>query len=282
MHIRANYRVRTASDMARKFCIHADVVGRWMRKYGLKTPKDVINRSRALKLAGRTKVTPEQDEYIRANYLVKPQKRLADELGISHTCLITRMRQQQIEVPEEVRRKFAEKGRIKPGNVSHNKGKKQSDYMSPEAIERTKATQFKKGDLPHNCYHEVGRESLRRDKSGIVYKYICVEIGQWIPLHTRNWELANGPIPKGYCLWFKDGDTMNCELENLELITRAENLSRNSLSDKSVSTKMAMRSGGGRGIIDKEFREELLKYPDLIDLKRQQLILQRQLNKKQK
>lgn len=37
-----------------------------------------------------------------------------------------------------------------------------------------------------------------------------------------NWERANGPLPVGHCLWFKDRNRQNCELSNLELITRAE------------------------------------------------------------
>ncbi len=39
-------------------------------------------------------------------------------------------------------------------------------------IIKAKATQFKKGDLPHNCYHEVGRESLRRDTDEPVVRVV--------------------------------------------------------------------------------------------------------------
>src|SRR5690606_10942078 len=145
---------------------------------------------------------------------------------ISPTCLKTRLLRLGLEIPESVRNKFAEVGRIKTGSVSHNKGKKQSEYMSPEAIERTKASRFKKGRLPHNCYHEIGRIIVRRDKSGISYQYKCVELGKWVPLHTLNWESVNGLLPKGHCLWFKDRDSMNCDISNLELITRRENMLR--------------------------------------------------------
>lgn len=36
------------------------------------------------------------------------------------------------------------------------------------------------------------------------------------------WEKANGKVPKGYYLCFKDGNSLNCELENLYLLTPSE------------------------------------------------------------
>ena len=36
------------------------------------------------------------------------------------------------------------------------------------------------------------------------------------------WEKENGKIPKGYCLCYKDGNKLNCELENLYLLTPSE------------------------------------------------------------
>jgi hypothetical protein len=45
--------------------------------------------------------------------------------------------------------------RFKKGTSPPNKGRKQEDWMSPEAIERTKGTRFQKGQMPSN-HHEVG------------------------------------------------------------------------------------------------------------------------------
>lgn len=36
------------------------------------------------------------------------------------------------------------------------------------------------------------------------------------------WEVQNGPLPKGMTVWFKDGNTLNCEIKNLVLISRTE------------------------------------------------------------
>jgi len=44
----------------------------------------------------------------------------------------------------------------------------------------------------------------------------------WKLKHRILWEQANGVIPKGYELIFLDGNTLNCTLENLCLITKSE------------------------------------------------------------
>lgn len=221
----------------------------------------------------RTTTTPQDDRVIRDNYLALPPQRIADIIGRSETLVKNRMKQLGLIVPRHIIEKRIADSRIKPGNVSFNKGKRQSDYMSPEAIERTKASRFKKGNLPHNCYHEVGKESIRRDKSGVAYKYVCIKIGKWVPLHTRNWERENGKIPKGHCLWCRDGDTLNCSPDNWELITRGENLRRNNLSDSGIASRLSQRPGLGKGKRDNKLKNEYLKHPELIDLKRKQLQL---------
>jgi predicted MPP superfamily phosphohydrolase len=57
---------------------------------------------------------------------------------------------------EESGRKY----RFPKGHIPANKGIKQVDYMSAEAIERTKKTRFKKGNLPANTKHD-GAITLR-------------------------------------------------------------------------------------------------------------------------
>lgn len=51
----------------------------------------------------------------------------------------------------------------------------------------------------------------------------------WVAVHVLNWETENGPIPPGHLLAFRDGDRMNIEPENLELISRGDLLKRNSV-----------------------------------------------------
>ena len=43
------------------------------------------------------------------------------------------------------------------------------------------------------------------------------------------WEQHNGPIPKGSVVSFKDGNKLNCDIDNLFLTTQEEIMLRNSL-----------------------------------------------------
>lgn len=114
------------------------------------------------------------------------------------------------------------KGYFEKGQPPVNKGKKQTEYMSQEAIERTKATRFQKGQPPIN-YRPVGSE--RYDKDG----YIMVKVQEkgrhqdrWRLKHSVVWEKANGPVPSGYVLMFLDQDKTNCTIDNLRLISRSD------------------------------------------------------------
>ncbi|OOF51426.1 hypothetical protein BKK54_03170 [Rodentibacter genomosp. 1] len=56
--------------------------------------------------------------------------------------------------------------------------------------------------------------------------------------HLYIWRKYHGEIPKGYVIWFKDGDTSNCTLENLEMITRTEMLWRHRLEYNSLADEL--------------------------------------------
>lgn len=114
------------------------------------------------------------------------------------------------------------------GHVPANKGLRRPGY----APGRMKETQFKKGQLPHNAdadFHVLG--ALRVNSDGYIDMRISFEQGAlgWKALHTILWEDAHGPVPPGHALCFKDRDKLNVELDNLELITRAELCRRNSI-----------------------------------------------------
>ena len=44
----------------------------------------------------------------------------------------------------------------------------------------------------------------------------------WKLKHRYIWEQTYGPIPKGYCILFLDGNTLNCDINNLYLVTKKE------------------------------------------------------------
>lgn len=185
--------------------------------------------------------TEDEDKFLKDNYLVIPTKRMSLMLGRNESSARQRMKRLGITVPADIIAKFRANSQIKKGATPPNKGKKQSEYMSKEAIEKCKPTQFKKGQKPHNTRAADGEFSDRKDKTGKVYRHIRVSIGKWVLYHSYLWEKKYGKIPKGHCLWFKDGNSMNITLDNLELITRAENVRRNSVHRYTPEMKQAFR-----------------------------------------
>jgi hypothetical protein len=127
------------------------------------------------------------------------------------------------------------------GNIPCNKGLKWSDFMTPEGRENSLKTTFKKGNTPHNTKSD-GVISIRRDKYNHTYKYIRLAQGIWKPLHVYNWEQAYGPVQEGFIVVFKTADKMNCDVSNLELISRSEHMSRNSIKRYPVELRQAMKA----------------------------------------
>lgn len=120
-------------------------------------------------------------------------------------------------------------GRFEKGMVPANKGRRQADYMTPEAIARTRATRFFKGQLPHNAARlPIGTERVTPDG------YVEVKVADrptgergahdnWVPKHRLVWEREHGrEQPRGTKIIFCDGDRSNLDPENLMLVTDSE------------------------------------------------------------
>ncbi|EPV8693090.1 HNH endonuclease signature motif containing protein, partial [Pseudomonas aeruginosa] len=63
----------------------------------------------------------------------------------------------------------------------------------------------------------------------------------WKGIHILLWEEHFGPIPAGHCVCFKDNNKQNVVIDNLELITRAERMRRNSIHRYPPELKSAIR-----------------------------------------
>lgn len=223
--IKNNRLKMSGSSMAKVFGVSKDIVNNYMRKNGLSVSKELQIKFRVQGMVGKTTSTPEIDRIIKKDYLQVPVKQLARTIGKSQTFLKTRLRQLGLAIPREIIDMRKYDSQIKKGNTPLNKGKK----MPPEVYEKTKATMYKKGHQPHNTREKDGVITVRRDTtSKRQYKYIRISLGKWVPLHQHNWVKKNGAYnTRKYCLWFKDGNSLNCKPNNLELITRKENRYRN-------------------------------------------------------
>lgn len=113
---------------------------------------------------------------------------------------------------------------FKPGHTPHNKGKQ----MDAEIYEKVAPTMFKKGNKPYNT-KPVGAINIRLDTQGRPYQYIKIKDSHWELLQRYVWTKANGEIPRGSVVIFLDGNYLNCELTNLKVITRRENMARNTI-----------------------------------------------------
>lgn len=153
-----------------------------------------------------------------------------------------------ITVPPEAVEKFKKESQFKKGQVSFNKGKKQSEFLSKAAIAKSKKTRFKKGQLPPNTKYN-GCISTRNHK-GIIYKVVRVDNAKWEMLHVYTWKQAGKKIPKGSVVVFKDGDTMNINIANLECITRKQLMLRNTLHNypKEIALTIQLRGALNRQI----------------------------------
>lgn len=128
--------------------------------------------------------------------------------------------------------------RFRKGHTPHNKGKR---FV---AGGRSHETRFGPGHLPHNAKTD-GYISVRVHKrTGIPYKWIRLSINNWQQLHKHTWEEANGPVPEGHIVVFRDRNTMNCNLDNLECISRAENMRRNTIHRYPEDVKKNIRLVG--------------------------------------
>jgi len=123
--------------------------------------------------------------------------------------------------------------------------------MSSEVYNKCKKTMFAKGHKPHNTKYD-GHISIRRDKTGRKYKYIRVRKGEYRLLHRVVWEENNGPIPRGCVVAFKSGNTMDCNLDNLELITKEMNMRRNTLHRYPPEMVQAIRL---KGVLKRHIRK---------------------------
>lgn len=117
-------------------------------------------------------------------------------------------------------------GQFIKGQQSHNKGKKWDEYLNKEQQERARATTFKKGNIPGNR-RELFEERI--DDDG--YIAIKVQDGNlnknWQRKHRYIYECHYGKIPKGHKVIFLDGNNRNFDIDNLKLVSNAEELIMN-------------------------------------------------------
>ena len=166
--------------------------------------------------------TDDEEQYLIANYANTSNAELAAALGkknadrVMDKASLLGLKKSGQFLRESC--KARTKGQFKKGLIPHNKGKK----LSQETKEKLKPTMFKRGNRPHNA-QPVGTET--KDKYGYVWVKIA-EPSEWKLKH----HVAYGePVPTGHNVIFLDGNKYNFERGNLQLVSNAELMNRNTM-----------------------------------------------------
>lgn len=160
---------------------------------------------------------------------------IADDLGLTYSQVSNRAHSMVLRKSEEFKKsehsgrhnliEGGKKFRFTKGHEPHNKGEKMPD----DIYEKVKHSMFKKGNMPHNWKPDGTIVERIDNKTKIKYLYYKIKDSHWIPYHHKIWNEAHGPIPSPHIVIFKDGNTLNCELSNLEMITMVDNIKRNTI-----------------------------------------------------
>ena len=202
----------------------------------------------------RTRWTPEMDAILCRCYEVEPAAQIAKTLGVTESALYQRARTLGLRKPEGwaagcARRRWAEgrhensrKAHFHKGQAAFNKGLPHTKWMPPESAAKSARTQFKPGRAPQQArnYQPIGTERFDTTRGVVIRKIsddtTVYSAARWRPVHVLVWEAANGPIPDGMICRFKDGmktlDTACITTDRLELVTRRENMRRNSYHNR--------------------------------------------------
>jgi hypothetical protein len=185
--------------------------------------------------------TKKELQILRAKYPIMPTTELANKLGRS-LCSVygqayilnIRKDDDYLLTPESGRMckgsTIGKNTRFKKGQHAWNKNTK--------GLTGRNKTSFKPGQMPNN-YRPVG--SIRTDKDG----YWMIKVAdprKWELLHRNVWKKAHGPIPNGHAIIFKDGNKQNCALENLAIISREDNMLRNTIHRYPEEIKSAIKT----------------------------------------
>ena len=119
-------------------------------------------------------------------------------------------------------------GRLKKGNVGTQfpKGHEPWNKGMKGIVFGGKETQFKKGHKPAN-HKPVASERI--DEDGYTYIKIA-EHTRWVLKHRHIYEQHHGKLEPHMIVTFRDKNISNFDIENLEAITKVENMERNRIT----------------------------------------------------
>jgi len=180
-------------------------------------------------LAGRRRTeyrawTPAEDQRLAALYQTQPITEISRQIGRGTGSIYNRVQKLGLKRPEAYKA-ITGSGRFRVGHDTWNKG-----LRGWQAGGRAKETQFQKGAKPSNTWRSIGSE--RTSKDGTLYRKVSDtgdKKADWKAVAVLIWEERNGPLPDGHIVIHRDRNRENLDPGNLEAVTRAETMRRNSI-----------------------------------------------------
>lgn len=237
--LRKHYPVKTIRELTAAF----------NKRFGLsKSEKQIIACTKNHKIRNGRKLNPKntgpkllnkaQADYLKKYYPTLSRKELTAATNKKFSTTLT---VQQIA-------SFCKNHGIKSGRTGYFKAGHTSWNTDSKGLMKGSSTSFKKGQTPPNA-RPIGHERVCT-KDG--YIWIKVEgknpytnhNGHYVQKHRLIWKNAHGAIPKNKVLNFIDGNPLNCQLSNLELITRAElaQFNKHQLNAQPADIRPALRA----------------------------------------
>ena len=198
--------------------------------------------------------TPSDDATMRELYPNTPTKALTSTLDASDRAIYARANLLGLKKSPNYLATDA------AGRLGHGKGidcrfqAGQTPWNKGRAFDsggRSHETRFKPGQKPHT-WNPVGHERVTKD--GYRERKISdtgITRQDYVGLHTLAWREAYGDVPPGHAVVFRDGNKENTDIGNLECITRAELMRRNSYHNnypKDVQLLIQLRGAVNRQI----------------------------------
>ena len=244
------------------------------------------------------------EQYIIDNFKSKTNKEIALALGLNLSYIRRKAYslglfriELQLWTEEQVnflRENYGVIGDTELANIFQEKFKKNKSWNKEQIQKKRKSLKLKRTPeqlklinkrnfslgLYKDSYKKIWADRPQLENNKIVYwkidkllvPYIKIE-GKYYSWSRYTWIQNYGAIQKGFVVVFKDGNNRNLSVENLELISFAENAKRNSsvssqgLSDNYVASILSYKNKG--------LRKELLKNKQLLETKRLTIKLKR-------
>lgn len=198
----------------------------------------------------------ESEQYLKDTFSDTNSEEIAKVLGFTVSSICAKASKLNLKKSKEFLSNN-NKASWKKGHKTWNKG------MKGLRFEGSEKGYFKKGSKPTNT-KELHSSSFRKDKDGKVHEFIKISDRNWKLKKHLVWEQYYGEIPKDMCIRTKDGNSLNTDISNLELVSRKDNRIMNSgctsLTDKYIARRLAPK--------DNNLMEKILENKDLIELQR--------------